>query len=425
MYIEKVSIENIRCIHKLELDFKDIDKAGWHVILGDNGVGKSSLLRGIVATLLGDRLYTHLKIVPEKWLKNNTLKGIITSKVFYPPVLEPKADYNDLNKVEQTLSFIKNDNNTNMIFSSSKVNITFKPNEVGFSAAYGPFRSFSGKHHEETEHYYAKLFAHQSCFDEDFALTNSLEWLRTLKFRQLDKTFSTSSKKDKTLDWVIQFINNANLLPNNTKIKEVNSSGVFFKDALGNIISVLEMSDGYRSVLSLTLDLVYRLVYFYGADVTFKTVKNKGVSIDVPGVVLIDEVDAHLHPTWQTKIGTWFTTHFPNIQFIVTTHSPLVCRSAIKGSIWELEHSEDGVIGHQITGTDYNRLVYGNVLDALGTTVFGKNIGRSESSNKMLKELAILNMRQQQGDLSEEDQTQLNKLRQIFMTDVADNFLND
>src|SRR5438132_1106565 len=53
---------------------------------------------------------------------------------------------------------------------------------------------------------------------------------------------------------------------------------------------------------------------------------------DFPGVVLIDEVDSHLHPEWQRQIGFWLKRHFPKMQFIVTTHSPLICQAAdVKG----------------------------------------------------------------------------------------------
>ena len=49
------------------------------------------------------------------------------------------------------------------------------------------------------------------------------------------------------------------------------------------------------------------------------------------GVVLIDEVDVHLHVSWQRSIGFWLKKHFPNVQFIVTTHSPFVCQAADPG----------------------------------------------------------------------------------------------
>lgn len=84
------------------------------------------------------------------------------------------------------------------------------------------------------------------------------------------------------------------------------------------------------------------------------------MNIDVTGVVLIDEVDAHLHPTWQTRIGQWFTKYFPNIQFIVTTHSPLVCRACEKG-----RYGDDSLPGNrkflsgEVVGEDKNKLING------------------------------------------------------------------
>lgn len=80
----------------------------------------------------------------------------------------------------------------------------------------------------------------------------------------------------------------------------------------------------------MTLELIRQMVDCYETDNIFGS---EGTSIEYPGVVFIDEVDVHLHPIWQRKIGKWFTAHFPRIQFIVSTHSPLVCQSAVSGSI--------------------------------------------------------------------------------------------
>jgi len=69
--------------------------------------------------------------------------------------------------------------------------------------------------------------------------------------------------------------------------------------------------------------------------------------IEVPineasGVVLIDEIDPHLHPKWQREIGFWLTKLFPNMQFIVTTHSPFVAMAAGKGALTVLKKNWDG-----------------------------------------------------------------------------------
>lgn len=54
----------------------------------------------------------------------------------------------------------------------------------------------------------------------------------------------------------------------------------------------------------------------------------KASPITLPGVVAVDEIDAHLHPGWQQLIGDWFVNRSPNMQSLVTTHSPIICRAA-------------------------------------------------------------------------------------------------
>ena len=80
------------------------------------------------------------------------------------------------------------------------------------------------------------------------------------------------------------------------------------------------MSDGARSVISMAADIAYRMARLnpdLGEDVTLNT----------PGIVLIDEVDMHLHPSWQQTVVNDLIKAFPKVQFIVTTHSPQVLTS--------------------------------------------------------------------------------------------------
>ncbi len=76
-----------------------------------------------------------------------------------------------------------------------------------------------------------------------------------------------------------------------------------------------QLSDGYRTTLAMTLDIASRL------SILNPSVQN---SLDAEGIVLIDEIDLHLHPSWQQRILPDLMRTFPNIQFIVTTHSPQV-----------------------------------------------------------------------------------------------------
>ena len=132
------------------------------------------------------------------------------------------------------------------------------------------------------------------------------------------------------------------------------------------------------------------------------------------GVVIIDEVDAHLHPTWQQRIGRWFCEHFPNVQFIVSTHSPLVCQSAENGSIYVLPRSGTDERGGMVKGADLKRLVYGTVLDAYGTEAFGREaaLTRSPSSRDMHRRLATLNNTEIRRRLTADEEKERQELRE-------------
>lgn len=96
------------------------------------------------------------------------------------------------------------------------------------------------------------------------------------------------------------------------------------------------MSDGARSVISIAADIAYRMARLnpdLGEDVTLQT----------PGIVLIDEVDMHLHPSWQQTVIQDFAAAFPQVQFIVTTHSPQVLTSVPAEVIRILHWEDDGV----------------------------------------------------------------------------------
>ena len=93
------------------------------------------------------------------------------------------------------------------------------------------------------------------------------------------------------------------------------------EDGLSMSVPLPQMSDGYKSTISLIGDIAYRMAVLnpqLGMDVIDET----------DGIVLIDEVDLHLHPAWQHRILGDLQEIFPKIQFIVTTHAPAVISSA-------------------------------------------------------------------------------------------------
>ncbi|WP_151944761.1 AAA family ATPase [Aliarcobacter butzleri] len=90
-------------------------------------------------------------------------------------------------------------------------------------------------------------------------------------------------------------------------------------------LSLMQLSDGIRNMIGLVADIAYRSVKL--------NPHLENAPKQTPGIVLIDEVDMHLHPKWQQTVLTDLTKAFPNIQFIVTTHSPQVLSTVKKEQI--------------------------------------------------------------------------------------------
>lgn len=444
MYLDKIIIKNIRSIRKFEMNFSD--HAGWHVLIGDNGAGKSTIIRSIAAALIGPEQIAAVLQNWEDWLSKGEDKGKIN--------LELKPDWNvdkigrghpTKNKLIINQLIFKRSERGVKLESNIKArnlpptNYNWGNNEGWFSVGYGPFRRFTGGDNRWSKVYYSapKAGAHLSVFGEDVALTEAMDWLKELdRIRLKEKEnlqmegnpnveeaeSNYANRTNSLFENLKAFINNSGLLPHNVLFDKVDINGnVLFLDGRGIPVKVTEMSDGYRSILSLTFELIRQLISTYGELVVFDANSGTG-SITLPGVVLIDEVDAHLHPTWQTRIGQWFTQYFPNIQFIVTTHSPLVCRAAEKGSIWRLTAPGSNEESGEVTGNARKKLLYGNVLDAYGTEMFGDSPVRSSKGSENLERLGKLNMLFALGKISDEENEERLELQKIHATDAPTGF---
>ena len=106
-------------------------------------------------------------------------------------------------------------------------------------------------------------------------------------------------------------------------------------------IQLQSISQGTFSILSICL-LIYRFL---------KELKPKSNDpIKEKAIVLIDEIDAHLHPSWEQKIIGILRREFPHVQFIITAHSPLIVAGCLEGEVSVIRHSEKGFILEQSGG---------------------------------------------------------------------------
>lgn len=414
MHIRRLNIRNVRSIPEFEIQFKADECAGWHVILGDNGSGKSSVVRALAIVLMGAANAHASRQDWANWLRDGedvasidlllahhvgdtwTGKGNTAKKPFLARAEITRDAGNGNGAPAATLGYGKGRHAARTLWGHGS---------GWFSASFGPYRRFSGGDPQMNALYYShpRLAPHLSALGEQVATGEALAWLRELHVKALEG----DRHAEQTRDSVVRFVNDSRLLPHNAKVADVSSAQVTMVDGDGACVSIEEMSDGYRSILSLTLELLRLMENLCRGGLQ---VQEDG-RVRLPGVVVIDEVDSHLHPSWQKRIGEWFVERFPETQFVVTTHSPIVCRAAARGSIWALPAPGSGGAIRRVTGTDYHRLVDGNVLDAYSTELFGHDVLRSSRSKRKLAELARLNRKRLQTALTARENARLALLR--------------
>lgn len=116
--------------------------------------------------------------------------------------------------------------------------------------------------------------------------------------------------------------------------------------------SMSSLSDGYRCAISLIADIAYRMAIL-NPQLLDKVLDK------VDGVVLIDEVDLHLHPAWQQRILGDLMAIFPKVQFVVTTHAPIIINSVNSENLIILEDGEATYPAGEVYGKDVNTIIRG------------------------------------------------------------------
>ena len=166
------------------------------------------------------------------------------------------------------------------------------------------------------------------------------------------------------------------------------------------------LSDGYSSVIEIVSDLILRMDknWLLGDDIS---------KYDVEGIVLIDEIETHLHIGLQKKIMPFLTEFFPRIQFIITTHSPYILNSLSNAKVYDLENCMELE----------NLSMYSS--DELAEGYFGAD----EYSEKLKEKINRYKYLKKKPDLTEEERAERAKLRCEFRnipkglsTEIADMF---
>ena len=300
-YITKIKIRNFRVIEDLTIEFpppQDGQKP-WVILLGENGRGKSSILKAVAIALMGEANHHALKLRPDKFLRRNTEDGEI--EVYLTGYTKPF-----------TLRFDK----------KSK---EFKPADIRLHTLFFCYAGTrllpkSRRRRQGVADDYARI---NNLFDPFLPLLDTKSWLLSLD----DNRFGFSARAMKKL--LMQDDDRDLMREPLRKPKEVLLKANDSEEG----DSLESLSDGYQSVIALAGDIMEIMLKHYDEIQ------------DSEGIVLIDEIDVHLHPRWKGEIVGLLRNVFPRVQFIVTTHDPLCLMGSLPGEVHVLHrHPETGEV---------------------------------------------------------------------------------
>lgn len=426
MYISKITLKNIRGFESLEFDLaRSPGKyAGWTVFTGDNGSGKSSLLKAIAVALTGkdtarslqpsfhrwiredaepQEAAIELMIVPEKGVDVFSEKGQTAYKSF-----PAKIVLKNVGK-ETNIDLPEGVGNKKTL---AQRGLWSADTHGWFSCGYGPFRRVFGASPEATRLMVGPTTERfVTMFQEAASLYEVDQWLRNLSHKKLEGKTAESEQ----LNLLLEILRD-DLMPNQITVDRVDSDGLWLKDRNGLLLAWSEMSDGYRAALALLADILRHLISAYGVEGLTEKGEDGKIRITRGGVVLIDEIDAHLHPEWQREIGFWLKRHFPKIQFLVTTHSPIICQAADENGLFVLPEPGSDAKPRALTQDEYNQVIASRPDTILLSPAFGLQNTRSPRAVEGRAEFAKLQAKQRAGGrLTAEERAKLPQL-QLFAT---------
>lgn len=343
MYAKSLHIYDFKCYGKAVLDLQYPSRVGKSVpelknvnlILGDNGGGKSSVLRALAIATLAPALLES-GFVPYRLVRRAKpdapsvaqcllkIEAVITRDEAFPESRRKKLEL--LARLETrgkgSLDRLHLESTPDSPISRL-LEDDYSP--AFFVVGYGATRRVETGDYSASSARRSRGLRYQriaGLFEDQLTLRPLHLWLSRLQHRGPQRFKS-----------VIELLNR--VLPGNIRLTgerdDEDEQYLFLFD--GTPTPFTALSDGYKAFIGWVSDLLSHL-----CDVT---PENRRID-EVPGMVLVDEIDLHLHPEWQRSVVPTLATTFPQLQFVFTSHSPLVASTVKRENIFITDTADDG-----------------------------------------------------------------------------------
>lgn len=412
MRLNNIKIKNYRCFKEANIDFDE------HItlVVGKNGAGKTAILDAIAVSvstfLLGiDGGGSRSIVEDDARYEFHDLDGTIDSQHQFPVCIDSIGDCLDKKDVKWVRSLNSANSKTTIKDARELTNIAKnvqnqimngdKSLVLPLISYYGTGRLYAQKKEKRnikslTE--FKRQVGYVDCMAAESNEKLMLNWFQMQTLKSLQNQQKTGVI-DRSL--LLKTVEKAICKSYERISGSENASLIFDLDTHRLVLefetadgepkkfAMDEMSDGYKNTLSMIGDIAYRMAVLnpvLGDQVLDKT----------PGIVLLDEVDLHLHPQWQQTILSDLHTIFPNVQFIVSSHAPAVINSVPREQIRILDNGEIYMPAAQTYGRDANSILRevmkvserpADVVRRLNDFYACMNENEYEEADKMLTEI--------------------------------------
>lgn len=370
MKLKKLTLKNFRCFEELEIDFHN----KMTIIVGNNGTGKTSIMEG-AAIAIGSMFEGYdglsgLKInSTDAHLKAYSIGSITDVQAQFPVEVVAEGENNG-EDVEWKRSLEGEKGSTtkrgiralNMISRGYQDRLRLGDESLilPILAYYSTRRlwNYQKERKLDTVKVNTRTNGYVDSMDGTADLKMMLGWFRNMTILKYQRQEQGNMEPIPELEAVLGAMEKC--YRRITACQDVkmqynlntNEMDIFYtsKDGMKMRIPLSHMSDGYKSTISLIADIAYRMAVLNPqllGDAVKKT----------DGIVLIDEIDLHLHPAWQQRILDDLQEIFPEVQFVVTTHAPAVIGCAKSENLAILQDDEIFGVESQIYGNDTNSIL--------------------------------------------------------------------
>lgn len=318
LYLSKLVLKNVRGFQDAVLDFGTAKSPRmWTVVIGNNGSGKSTLLRAIAIGLSDEKTASALLLkLPGEFIRRNK-KGQPETEATIELTFTTAGKESSQYKLCTTIK--RDERSGETVVRKNWLDAPDPAWKGVFACGYGVNRGTRGV---ATRDSYALLEGLQSLFDDEVSLLDPESVLRDLKLHEYEQSGAKSGARKSAFVQAKDLLSKLWDMKSGLKLDVTSQSVKVHGPWGGGGMPFHALGDGYRGSAGVVLDLLGN---------AFKAGR-WGESQEIRAIVLIDEVEEHLHPRWQKTIIPGLRKAFPDVQFIATTHSPL--------SLVNLEESE-------------------------------------------------------------------------------------